>query len=83
MTLSLAAGASVLWLVAGVAVGVLSALRPVIDETTRTTLASVVVLDRNGQVVQGLGLGGSQMRLPEVVAALRGETRTVLRRQFC
>ena len=63
------------------ALGVLSALRPVIDETTRTTLASVVVLDRNGQVVQGLGLGGSQMRLPEVVAALRGETRTVLRRQ--
>jgi len=37
------------------AVAVLPALRPVIDETTRTTLASVVVLDRNGVVVQGLG----------------------------
>ena len=29
----------------------LPALRPVIDETTRTTLAPVVVLDRNGDIV--------------------------------
>ena len=63
------------------AVAVLPALRPVIDETTRTTLASVVVLDRNGVVVQGLGRGGSQRGLPEVAAALEGRTRTVLRRQ--
>ncbi|HRD30037.1 MAG TPA: HAMP domain-containing sensor histidine kinase, partial [Caulobacter sp.] len=63
------------------ALAVLPALRPVIDETTRVTLASVVLLDRNGTVVQGLGLGGSLRRLPEVAAALRGETRTVLRRQ--
>ena len=63
------------------AVRALAALRPVLDETTRTTLASVVVLDRNGVVVQGLGLGGSLRALPEVAAALRGETRTVLRRQ--
>lgn len=63
------------------ALAALPSLRPVIDETTRTTLASVVVLDRNGVVVQGLGLGGSQRRLPEVAAALKGETRTVLRRQ--
>jgi signal transduction histidine kinase len=63
------------------AVAVLPALRPVIDETTRTTLASVVVLDRNGIVVQGLGRGGSQRGLPEVAAALEGRTRTVLRRQ--
>lgn len=63
------------------ALAVLPALRPVIDETTRVTLASVVLLDRNGTVVQGLGLGGSLRRLPEVAAALRGGTRTVLRRQ--
>ncbi|MCF8505512.1 MAG: HAMP domain-containing histidine kinase [Caulobacter sp.] len=63
------------------AVAVLPALRPVIDETTRTTLASVVVLDRNGVVVHGLGRGGSQRALPEVAAALEGRTRTVLRRQ--
>ncbi|MDO8297498.1 MAG: HAMP domain-containing sensor histidine kinase [Caulobacter sp.] len=63
------------------ALAVLPALRPVIDETTRVTLASVVVLDRNGVVVQGLGLGGGQKRLPEVAAALSGRTRTVLRRQ--
>ena len=63
------------------AVAVLPALRPVIDETTRTTLASVVVLDRNGVVVHGLGRGGSQRALPEVAAALEGQTRTVLRRQ--
>lgn len=63
------------------AVAALPALRRVIEETTRTTLASVVVLDHNGVVVQGLGRGGSLRRLPEVAAALRGETRTVLRRQ--
>ena len=63
------------------ALAVLPALRPVIDETTRTTLASAVILDRNGQVVHGLGLGRSQQGLPEVAAALRGQTRTVLRRQ--
>lgn len=63
------------------ALAVLAALRPVIEETTRTTLASVVVLDRNGRVVHGLGQGGSQRRLPEVAAALGGGTRTTLRRQ--
>lgn len=63
------------------ALAVLTTLRPVIDETTRTTLASVVVLDRNGRVVHGLGLGGSQRQLPEVAAALAGRHMTVLRRQ--
>ena len=63
------------------ALAVLPALRPVIDETTRTTLASVVVLDRNGRVVLGLGEGRSQRQLPEVAAALAGQPRTVMRQQ--
>ncbi|MFZ5670987.1 MAG: HAMP domain-containing sensor histidine kinase [Pseudomonadota bacterium] len=62
------------------ALAVLPALAPVIDQTTRTTLASVVVLDRNGRVVRGLGEGRSQRSLPEVAAALGGQPRTVLRR---
>ncbi len=63
------------------ALAALPALRPIIDETTRTTLASVVVLDRNGRVVLGLGEGRSQRGLPEVAAALAGQPRTVMRRQ--
>jgi signal transduction histidine kinase len=63
------------------ALAALPALGPVIDETTRTTLASVVVLDRNGRVVRGLGEGRTQRSLPEVASALGGVPRTVLRRQ--
>lgn len=63
------------------ALAVLPALRPIIDETTRTTLASVVVLDHNGRVVLGLGEGRSQRRLPEVASALAGKPRTVMRQQ--
>lgn len=62
------------------ALAALPALGPVIDETTRTTLASVVVLDRNGRVVRGLGEGRTQRALPEVASALGGTPRTVLRR---
>lgn len=62
------------------AVAVLPALRPIIDETTRVTLASVVVTDRTGLVVQGLGEGRSLAGLPEVRAALKGRPKTVMRR---
>lgn len=55
-------------------------LAPIMEETSRTTLASIVLLDRNGVVVQGLGLGGAWRGLPEIEAALSGAPATVLRR---
>lgn len=55
-------------------------LAPVIVRTTRTTLASVAVIDRYGRVVWGFEQGGSQAALPEVGAALAGRPATVLRR---
>lgn len=55
-------------------------LAPIMEETSRTTLASIVLLDRNGVVVRGLGQGGSWRDLPEVEAALSGAPATVLRR---
>lgn len=54
-------------------------LDPIIDRTTRTTLSSVLVLDRNGRVLRGLGRGGSLADLPEVRAALAGRPATVMR----
>lgn len=62
------------------ALAVLPALQPIIDETTRTTLASVVLTDRNGRVVLGLGEGRSLADLAEVKAALKGNPKTVMRR---
>jgi len=61
------------------AAGVARAITPVIDRTVRTTLASAVVLDRNGLAVAGPGRGGDFSRLPEVRTALAGRPRTVLR----
>ena len=55
-------------------------LGPIIDQTVRTTLAAVVMLDRQGIVVRGVGSGGDYSRLPEIRSALNGEPRTVLRR---
>lgn len=63
---------------AAVAVG--ARLAPVMERTSQTTLAGLVFLDRNGQVIQGYGRGGSWAALPEVRSALRGEPATVLRR---
>lgn len=62
------------------ALAALPALQPIIDGTTRTTLASVVVTDRNGRVVLGLGEGRSLAALPEVRTALGGRPKTVMRR---
>ena len=55
-------------------------MSPVIDRSVQTTLASVLVLDRQGVVVRGYGEGGSLAGLPEVATALGGSPRTVLRR---
>ena len=53
---------------------------PVFHQTSLTTLASVVLLDRNGIIVRGRPLGGSYAHIPEVRAALGGLTRTTMRR---
>jgi signal transduction histidine kinase len=50
------------------------------QETSRTTLASIIFLDHNGVVVRGFGEGGSWKDIPEVRAALSGRPATVLRR---
>ncbi|MGV9010162.1 HAMP domain-containing sensor histidine kinase [Brevundimonas sp.] len=62
------------------AVSVVARLRPVVEATSRTTLASILVLDRNGTIVLGYGQGGGLADLTEVRSALAGEPRTVLRR---
>ena len=57
------------------------ALRPVVTDTARTTLASIRILDRHGIVVLGReDLGGSYADLPEIRSALAGAPRTLLRR---
>lgn len=55
-------------------------LEPILDQTSRSTLASILIVDRQGVVVRGLGQGGSLRALPEIQAALQGRARTVLRR---
>ena len=62
------------------AVAMAERLTPVMERTSQTTLASLIMLDRHGVVVRGYGQGGSWADLPEVKAALEGGTRTVLRR---
>ena len=50
-------------------------LEPVLERTTRTTLASAVILDRHGVSPEGEDYSA----LPEVKTALAGHSRTVLR----
>ena len=59
--------------------GVGQKIAPVIENTLRTTLASVVMTTRKGVVFYGQGLGGDYSDLPEVRAALAGKPKTVLR----
>ena len=54
-------------------------LAPIIEATRRTTLASIELIDRDGNILYGFEAGRSYARVPEVAAALHGETRTVLR----
>lgn len=59
-----------------------AALRPVVVDTSRSTLAAIRLLDSRGTVVLGRGdTGLSYAHLPEVRRAMAGETRTVLRRR--
>ncbi len=63
-----------------VALAVAGRMAPILEATSASTLASVVMLDRNGQVVRGLGFGGDLSGLTEVRSALQGRPATVLRR---
>lgn len=59
-----------------------AALKPVVVDTARTTLAAVRLMDSHGIVVLGRGdVGRSYLHLPEVAAATAGQTRTVLRQR--
>ena len=54
-------------------------LAPVFEHTSRTTLASIILLDAQGRVATGSEIGTRQDGLPEVAAALAGRSMTVLR----
>jgi len=55
-------------------------IAPVVEQTGRTTLASVLLLDIHGRIVGGAYAGRSYAGLPEVAEALRGIPTTTLRR---
>jgi len=61
------------------AVAVANKLAPAIAETKLTTLASILVLDRHGIILEGQERGGSLAALPEVRQALVGRPTTVFR----
>jgi len=64
------------------AAAVAAALRPIVADSARTTLAAIRILDRDGRVLIGRDdLGASYRDLPEVGIALSGRTSTVLRRR--
>lgn len=62
------------------AVALAARLAPVIAETRQTTLASILLLDRQGVLLNGAESGRSLAFLPEVRSALGGREMTVLRR---
>jgi signal transduction histidine kinase len=55
-------------------------LIPILRETSRTTLASIVLTDARGRVLSGSDAGRSYADLPEVRSALSGRPQTALRR---
>lgn len=52
---------------------------PVVNQTKQATLASILLLDRQGIVLNGRDMGRSLAALPEVKAALAGRPITTLR----
>ncbi len=57
-------------------------IAPLIAETRRTTLASILILDARGVVLsQGVLAGKSYAFLPEVQSAMAGRSQSVLRRR--
>jgi two-component system, OmpR family, sensor histidine kinase ChvG len=55
-------------------------LAPLIEQTQRTTLAAILLVDANGNILNGQWKGKSYAALPEVKAALAGRKAMVLRR---
>jgi signal transduction histidine kinase len=55
-------------------------LDPVLIQTGRTTLASIILLDEHGVILTGIWKGMSYAHLPEVQAAMGGKAITKLRR---
>jgi signal transduction histidine kinase len=55
-------------------------LRPVLQLTSHTTLASILLLDAHGRIVIGSHAGASYADLPEVQSALDSQPATTLRR---
>jgi signal transduction histidine kinase len=55
-------------------------LAPLFEQTQRTTLASIILVDAKGTVLNGAWRGQSYADLPEVQAALAGRTAMLLRR---
>ena len=62
-----------------VALQVAARIAPAIAETKRATLASILLLDRQGLLLSGRDRGLSLAAVPEVRSALAGTPRTVLR----
>lgn len=61
------------------ALAVIARLEPAMIETTRETLAAIMLLDRQGVVLNGRDRGKTLADLPEVRQALAGHGTTVLR----
>lgn len=61
------------------ALAVAARMEPALEETKRATLASILLLDGAGKVLNGRDTGKSLAMLPEVRTALRGQPATVLR----
>jgi signal transduction histidine kinase len=55
-------------------------LVPLIEQTQRTTLASAILVDHKGTILNGMWKGQSYAALPEVQRALKGGTSMLLRR---
>ncbi len=62
-----------------VAQAVAQRIAPAVAETKRATLASILLLDRQGLLLNGRNAGLSLADVPEVHSALSGMPRTVLR----
>ncbi len=62
------------------ALAVAGRIAPILRATSRTTLASILLLDAGGRILTGPNSGRSYAELPEVADALHGDPDTVLRR---
>jgi signal transduction histidine kinase len=54
-------------------------MEPIIAQTSRTTLASIIMTDRQGIILTGVWKGRSYAHIPEVMQAMNGRAVTKLR----